>query len=114
MNVVVVFDGPPPKGSPVIEHLGRVTVHYSGAAAADDVIVGMVPAGRSASQWVVVTDDRGLRTRARAKGASVRTLGQWRERRPQERRPRHEPRLSSHEVARWEEYFSTGGESEES
>jgi predicted RNA-binding protein with PIN domain len=114
LKVVVVFDGPPPEGSPLTEHLGRVTVRYSAAAAADDLIIDMVPEGRAASQWVVVTDDRGLRARARSKGASVRTLDQWRGRRPQARRPHHESRLSSHEIAEWEEYFSSGGESDES
>ena len=114
LKIVVVFDGPPPKGSPLTEHLGRVTVRYSAAAAADDVIIDMVPEGRAASQWVVVTDDRGLRERARSKGAGVRTLAQWRGRRSKARRSRHESRLSSHEIAQWEEYFSGGGESDES
>lgn len=113
LKVVVVFDGPPPDGRPSTEHLGRVTVRYSAAAAADDVIIDMVPEGRAASQWVVVTDDRGLQARARSKGAEVRTLAQWRGRRSDHRRSRHESRLSSHEIAQWEEYFSGGGSSDE-
>lgn len=114
LEVVVVFDGPPPEGTPSTEHLGRVTVRYSAAVAADDVIIGMVPDGRAASQWVVVTDDRGLQTRARSKGAGVRTLAQWRGRRSERRRSRHEARLSSHEIAEWEKYFSGGGDGDES
>ena len=114
LKVVVVFDGPPPQGSPETEHLGRVTIRYSAAEAADDVIIDMIPKGRAASQWVVVTDDRGLRARARSTGSEVRTLAQWRGRRAQPVRARHESRLSSHEIAQWEEYFSGGGESDES
>jgi hypothetical protein len=113
VRVVVVFDGPPPDGAPETEHLGRVTVRYSGSVAADDVIIEMIPSGKGASQWVVVTNDRGLGTRARARGAGVRTLGQWRGRRSPPRRTSHESRLSSHEIAQWEEFFSKGGETED-
>lgn len=115
MQVVLIFDGPPPEGSPVTEHLGRLTVQYSGTATADDVIVGMVPGGRSASQWVVVTNDLGLRDRARAKGAGVRTLAEWRgRRRPRKPRSFYESKLSSHDIADWEEYFSSESEREDS
>jgi len=109
MSVVVVFDGPPPSGSPEREALGRVTVVYSGAAAADDVIIGRIPAGPSARQWVVVTDDRALAGRARERGAAVRTLGEWSARpRPAPPRTRAEAKLSSREVAEWEEVFKGG------
>ena len=114
LQVVVVFDGPPPQGSPSVEHLGRVTVRYSGVAAADDVIIGMLPAGREAAQWVVVTDDRALRARARSKGSSVRTLAEWRGRRPPPRRSAQESRLSSHEITQWEEFFAQGDDNEDS
>lgn len=114
LQVVVVFDGPPPQGSPSVEHLGRVTVRYSGVAAADDVIIGMLPAGREAAQWVVVTDDRALRARARSKGSSVRTLAEWRARRPPPRRSAQESRLSSHEITQWEEFFAQGDDNEDS
>jgi hypothetical protein len=114
VQVFVVFDGPPPQGSPVIEHLGRVTVRYSGAAAADDVILELIPDGRSASQWVVVTDDRALGVRARGKGAGVRTLAEWRSRRPPSRRADLQPRLSSNEIAEWEQYFSARDETDDS
>jgi predicted RNA-binding protein with PIN domain len=109
MSVVVVFDGPPTLGAPDHEALGRVTIVYSGAASADDVIVGRLPAGRSARQWVVVTDDRALAGRARQRGATVRTLSVWSARpRPAPPRTRREPKLSSHEVAEWEEVFKGG------
>lgn len=115
VRIVVVFDGPPPQGSPADEHLGRVTVRYSGAASADDLIIGLIPGGRAAAQWVVVTDDRSLRERARSRGAGVRTLAEWRGRRqPGKRRGVHESKLSSRDIADWESYFSTGGEREDS
>jgi len=113
LHVFVVFDGPPPQGSPAIEYLGRVTVRYSGVVAADDVIIEMLPAGREAGQWVVVTDDHALRARARSKGTAVRTLAEWRRRRPPARRSGHESRLSSHEIAQWEEFFAQGGDNED-
>ena len=109
MSVVVVFDGPPLRGAPAEETLGRVVVVYSGARTADETIVGRIPGGRAARQWVVVTDDRGLAERARLLGASTRTLGEWMARtRPAPARPRTEPKLSSREVAEWEEFFSSG------
>ena len=109
MSVVVVFDGPPPAGSPEREVLGPVTVIYSGAAAADDVIIGRIPAGASARQWVVVTDDRGLAGRARERGAAVRTLGEWSARpRRAPSRKHGEAKLSSREVAEWEKVFKGG------
>jgi hypothetical protein len=107
VNLTVVFDGPPPSGSPEHEHLGRVSVRYSGSTSADDVIVGLLSSGRRASEWVVVTDDRGLRDRVRERGAQVRSLSEWRSRKPRApRRQAREPKLSSKEIADWEEYFS--------
>jgi hypothetical protein len=107
LRVTVVFDGPPPPGSPDTEHLGQVTVRYSGAASADEVILGLIPRGGAASQWAVVSDDRGLRELARQRGAKVRSLAEWRDRRrPPPRRVPHERGLSSRELADWEDYFS--------
>lgn len=110
MSVTVVFDGPPPAGSPPEELLGRALVIYSGPRSADEVILSRIPAGRAARQWIVVTDDRGLGQRARDRGASVRALRQW------QARPRKtptgrgaEPKLSSREVSEWEEYFRDRG-----
>jgi len=109
MSVVVVFDGPPPAGSPELEVLGRVTVVYSGAAVADDLIIGRIPAGASARQWVVVTDDRALAGRARQRGAAVRTLSEWSARqRAVPPKTAAETKLSSREVAEWEEIFRGG------
>jgi predicted RNA-binding protein with PIN domain len=109
MSVVVVFDGPPAPGSPEHEALGRVAIVYSGAASADEVIIGRIPAGRSARQWVVVTDDRALADRVRQRGATVRALGEWSARpRPAPPRARTEAKLSSREVAEWEEVFKGG------
>jgi predicted RNA-binding protein with PIN domain len=107
LQVTVVFDGPPPDGSPKVEHLGRVTVRYSGSSSADDVILRVLPDGSRASEWVVVTDDRELGNRVRDRGGRVRSLGEWHGRRPKPpRRPQHEPKLSSHDIAEWEGYFS--------
>ena len=109
MSVVVVFDGPPPAGAPENEVLGRVAVVYSGASAADDVIIGRIPAGRRAREWVVVTDDRGLGGRARERGAATRTLAEWSARpRPAPPKARAEAKLSSREVAEWEKVFKGG------
>ena len=107
LQVTVVFDGPPPDGSPKIEHLGRVTVRYSGSSSADDVILRVLPDGSRASEWVVVTGDRELGRRVRDCGGRVLSLSEWHSRRPKlPRRPAHEPKLSSHDIDEWEAYFS--------
>jgi predicted RNA-binding protein with PIN domain len=113
VQVVIVFDGPPPRGAPATEHLGRVTIRYSGADSADDVIFNLIPGGRGASQWVVVTDDRDLGARVRGKGADVRKLAEWRSRRPPTRRADFQSRLSSREIAEWEEYFAARDEADD-
>jgi hypothetical protein len=111
LRVTVVFDGPPRGGSPAIEHLGRLTIHYSGPSTADDVILRMLPQGSSASSWTVVTDDRDLRFRVRQAGGRVRSLAEWRHRRSRSpRRPAHEPKMSSHELAEWERFFAAAEE----
>ena len=114
LQVTVVFDGPPPDGSPKVEHLGRVTVRYSGSSSADDVILRALPDGSRASEWVVVTGDRELGRRVRDCGGRVLSLGEWHSRRPrQPRKPAHEPKLSSHDIAEWEAFFSSGGDAED-
>ena len=113
LQIIVVFDGPPPPGAPDLEHLGQVTVRYSVAKTADDIILDILPAGGQASEWVVVTDDRSLGERIRERGARTKTLAQWRGRRHRkQRRQTQEPRLSSREVADWEAFFSTGRDDE--
>ncbi len=107
LSVIVVFDGPSPTGAPARESLGKVTVVYSGSRAADDVIIGLLPGGAEAKQFSVVTDDRGLADRARERGAKVRRLADWRGRRKQKPRPStFESKLSSHDVADWENFFA--------
>jgi hypothetical protein len=114
MSLVVVFDGPPPAGTPEIEHLGRVTIRYSGSSAADDLILDLLQSRGRASDWVVVSDDRALGREARERGATARTLRQWRSRNPTKRKSKTpEPRLSSHEVVDWQEYFSAGKDDED-
>jgi len=115
VSLTVVFDGPPPSGSPEIEHLGQVSVRYSGRTSADDLIVGLLRSSSRAADWIVVTDDHALGDRVRECGARVRTLKEWRARRPREiRRPVREPELSAREMADWEAYFSSAGDDEES
>jgi len=107
MAVTVVFDGPAPSGAPARESLGKVTVVYAGSRSADDVIIAMLPGGAAAKQWFVVTDDRGLADRVRDKGAGVRRLAEWRGRRTQtSKASTFESKLSSREVAEWEDFFS--------
>ncbi len=108
-QITVVFDGAPPAGTPQREALGQVTIVYSGATSADDVIVRLLPPGKVAKNWLVVSDDRDLAERVRRGGAEVCSLGQWRRRqaRPQRpRRPQVERTLSANEVQEWEAYFS--------
>lgn len=108
MSLTVVFDGPPPVGSPDPEHLGRLTIRYSGASSADDLILRLLRKSGRGSEWVVITDDRALRACASEQGAQVRTLKEWQSRRSREpRRISREPKLSSREVADWETFFSS-------
>lgn len=113
MRVTVVFDGPPPAGTPSRESLGPVTVVYSAPASADDVIVRALPEGPAARSWTVVTDDRGLAARVRRRGAQVRTLAHWRQ---GDRAPGHPSRgdgLRPDEVAEWELWFARRGRPED-
>ena len=107
LQVTVVFDGPPPDGSPEVEHLGRVTVRYSGSSSADDLILRALPDGSRASEWTVATNDRELGNRVRNRGGRVLSLSEWRSRKPRPpRKLAHEPKLSSHDIDEWEAYFS--------
>ncbi len=115
IKVTVVFDGPPPSGSPAIENLGQVTILYSGQTSADDVIIGRLPSGGAARSWSVVTNDRGLANRARERGALVRTLARWTGRRGAKTRPgkpRPKPPLRPNEIQKWEEEFTKEKETE--
>jgi len=57
-RVTCVFDGPEPASFG--RHLGSVTVVFSGARPADDLIIERARNGRG---WSVVTSDRGLAAR---------------------------------------------------
>jgi hypothetical protein len=115
MRLTVVFDGPPPAGAPAVENLGRVAVRYSGDSSADELILRLLPNQGRASEWVVVSNDRALGAKARVRGATIRTLEEWRSRKSaRPKRATREPKLSSHEVADWEEYFSSGEDDESS
>lgn len=115
ISVTVVFDGPPPDGSPEVEHLGQVTIIYSGPCSADDVIIDRLPTGGTARSWFVVTNDRNLSIRVRERGASIRSLTQWTGRRGAKTppgKPRPKPRLRSSEVHQWEKELSEGKDTE--
>ena len=114
MSLNVVFDGPAPEGSPDTEHLGRLTIRYSGTTSADNLILGLLRSG-NASDWVVVTDDRALRDRVRERGGRVRTLDDWRSRKPRKRRHlSRETKLSPREVSDWETFFASRDDDTES
>ena len=115
ISVTVIFDGPPPDGSPATEHLGQVTILYSGHASADDAIISRLPSGGAARSWSVVTNDRALAARVRERGASIRNLAQWTGRRGAKVRPgkpRPKPPLRAKEVEQWEKEFTKGTEPE--
>jgi rRNA-processing protein FCF1 len=71
-RVSCVFDGPEPAsfGS----HLGSVTVTFSGARAADDLIAERAAQGRG---WSVVTSDRGLAARVQRRHVEVIAAGDF-------------------------------------
>lgn len=107
LQVILVFDGPPSSGIPETEHLGLLTVLYAGSVSADTVLLDLIPEGDRAATWIVVSDDRELCARVRSRGGQVRSLADWRGRQPAKpRRSTYEPRLSSHDVADWEAFFS--------
>ena len=107
ITVTIVFDGPPPAGTPEIERLGRVTVRYSGTASADEVILRLLPAGNAARSWTVVSGDRELVDRARNRGARTRPAREWAAKLPPSgaKTAARDRALSVDEVAEWERYF---------
>lgn len=110
ISLTVVFDGPEPEGGISREHLGAVTVRYSGSRSADSVILSSLPES-GATDWTVVTDDRELARAAKDRGARIRSVAQWLGRRRRPRRPKHttaEPKLPSREVAQWQAAFEQG------
>jgi len=116
-SITIVFDGPPPKGSPTREALGRVMVLYSGGRTADDLIVQQIPKGRAACNFTVVTDDRGLARRVQDAGARVIPASDWisrlRRRASQPDKPPVESPLSPSTIAEWEAYFSRSPEEDD-
>ncbi len=107
VRATVVFDGPPPPGSPEQEHLGIVTIVYAGSRSADEIIVNRLPKGPNAKNWTVVTDDRALAAQVRHTGAQLKSLREWRTKLAQVQRPeKRDVSLSKSEVAEWEEYFA--------
>jgi predicted RNA-binding protein with PIN domain len=76
-SVVLFFDGEPATG-PREGWLGGLTVRYSGNRSADDAIVEAVERAKARRDCHVVTDDRALAERARARGArALSTADFW-------------------------------------
>lgn len=65
-RVTCVFDGPEPPS--FAKHLGPVSVAFSGAATADDLIAQRAANGRG---WSVVTSDRGLAARVERRHVEI-------------------------------------------
>jgi hypothetical protein len=111
ISITLVFDGPPATGVPRRENLGRVTVIYSGASSADDVLIRLLPQRPAVQNWTLVTDDRALRARARNAGARTRRLSEWRHKLTDiiQSGGKPEKALSKAEIQEWEDYFRRGG-----
>ncbi len=117
VSVTVVFDGPPPEGTPQREILGPLTVLYSGRRSADDLIVQRIPRGAQAHNFTVITGDRELARRVRDAGAGVIPVSTWMRKLsgPAEapEKPAVPGPLPPDEVARWERIFSGEPEGED-
>jgi predicted RNA-binding protein with PIN domain len=70
-DVVVVFDGRPPRGMPAPPRVDVRFAERGGANAADDVIAALVAADVEPRALRVVTSDRELARRVREHGADV-------------------------------------------
>lgn len=71
-SVVVVYDGPPPDGSPGELHMGRLRVVYAGPKSdADSVIKNMIRESRSPDQWTVVSSDKQVYSYCKWAGAGA-------------------------------------------
>jgi predicted RNA-binding protein with PIN domain len=95
-RVVCVFDGAEPEAFGT--HLGGVSVVFSGARSADELIVARVAAGAG---WKVVTSDRGLA--GRVGGRRVEVVDPRRLLREIDALPRAEESPASDD---WISYFS--------
>ena len=71
-RVTCIFDGPEPHSFG--RHLGAVTVVFSGARKADDLIAERAAHGRG---WSVVTSDRGLAARVQRREVRVVAAGEF-------------------------------------
>jgi hypothetical protein len=112
-QLTVVFDGAPPPGGPPAERLGRVTILYAAPRSADDAILAALPPPPASASWVVVSDDRQLRERARRAGARLRSLLDWLPKLSAAGHPRPgEQPLSAAEVAEWEALFAASPKSD--
>lgn len=76
-SVILFFDGEPAAGKRE-GWLGGLTVRFSGSRSADDAIVEAVERSKARRDCHVVTDDRALAERARARGArALSTADFW-------------------------------------
>ena len=71
-SIVVVYDGPPPDGSPSELYMGRTRIIYAGPESdADNRIKSMVKEARSPDQWIVVSSDKQVFSYCQWAGAKV-------------------------------------------
>ncbi|HKB72347.1 MAG TPA: NYN domain-containing protein [Thermoanaerobaculia bacterium] len=101
-KVVLFFDGEPAAGKRE-GWLGGLTVRFSGNRSADDAIVEAVERSKTRRDCHVVTDDRGLAERARARGArALSTADFW----GRMSEPGPAAAAAAVDVGDWESFFS--------
>lgn len=103
-RIAVFYDGGP-GGEPAQRHRDGIVAQYSGSGEADDQLVGWLRA-RSGIRALVVTDDRALRARVRALGASTTGCTEFLAKLPQPRTHADDaPALDAAEVDAWMRVF---------
>ena len=71
-TVFVVYDGPPPEGSPNELHMGRLRIIYAGPKSdADSRIKSIIREVSSPDQWIVVSSDKQVYSYCQWAGAKV-------------------------------------------
>ena len=70
-QAIIVFDGGAPEGAQASTRTNRLSVLYSEARSADDVILKLVADSKTPRDFTVVTSDKSLGDRSRHRGASV-------------------------------------------
>lgn len=77
-SIVVVYDGPPPDGSPTELSLGKMRIIYAGPKSdADSVIKNKIRDARSPDQWTVVSSDKQVYSYCKWAGAKAMNVRQF-------------------------------------